>query len=272
MTATFASGCETAGVCGNGFLEPGEFCDDGNNLSDDRCPSNCLEDLSPELPVDEPDASMAESPADAGPTPTARVTINEFVFDHTSTDVSEYIELHGAPLKDYGNLTLLVIEGDGGTTAVGAIDRVIAVGSTNADGFFATSFMGNQLENDGAQTLLLVDGFTGSQGIDLDTNDDGELDLQPWTRIEDSVAVIDLNGGFTYAGAPVLPRDLPALDPGVATVGGASRVPDGADTNSAADWRRNDFGGSGLPCCTAALSPSSGEALNTPGAANTIQL
>jgi len=28
-------------VCGNGVLEPGEFCDDGNTASDDGCSSDC---------------------------------------------------------------------------------------------------------------------------------------------------------------------------------------------------------------------------------------
>lgn len=36
-------------------------------------------------------------------------------------------------------------------------------------------------------TLLLVKGFTGSALDDLDTNDDGTLDVQPWTEITDSV-------------------------------------------------------------------------------------
>jgi cysteine-rich repeat protein len=30
-----------AGTCGNGVLDPGEFCDDGNNKSGDGCPADC---------------------------------------------------------------------------------------------------------------------------------------------------------------------------------------------------------------------------------------
>jgi cysteine-rich repeat protein len=29
-------------ICGNGVIEPGEFCDDGNTISGDGCDSNCL--------------------------------------------------------------------------------------------------------------------------------------------------------------------------------------------------------------------------------------
>src|SRR5882724_659029 len=28
-------------LCGNGLLDPGETCDDGNRLDGDNCPSNC---------------------------------------------------------------------------------------------------------------------------------------------------------------------------------------------------------------------------------------
>ncbi|KAF1968900.1 zincin [Bimuria novae-zelandiae CBS 107.79] len=32
---------QCTGVCGNGILEPGEDCDDGNNVDGDACPANC---------------------------------------------------------------------------------------------------------------------------------------------------------------------------------------------------------------------------------------
>ena len=33
--------CESCAVCGNGIVEPGEWCDDGNVLPDDGCDENC---------------------------------------------------------------------------------------------------------------------------------------------------------------------------------------------------------------------------------------
>jgi hypothetical protein len=41
---------------------------------------------------------------------------------------------------------------------------------------------------------------------DLDTNDDGTLDVMPWTAILDTVAVRDLDAtDVTYAGTATLP-------------------------------------------------------------------
>ncbi|MEZ5975601.1 MAG: hypothetical protein R3E96_12390 [Planctomycetota bacterium] len=81
--------------------------------------------------------------------------------------------------------------------------------SINANGFFvaaeATFTLGvadvllpgaNDLnfENSDNVTHLLVTGFTGADGDDLDTNDDGILDTTPWASIVDSVAFIETPG------------------------------------------------------------------------------
>ncbi|MCG6875938.1 MAG: PEP-CTERM sorting domain-containing protein [Betaproteobacteria bacterium] len=50
--------------------------------------------------------------------------------------------------------------------------------------------------------------------------------------------------------------------------GGASRIPNGVDTDSASDWVRNDFDLAGIPGFIGTLT--NGEALNTPGALNTL--
>ncbi|MDH3194031.1 MAG: ExeM/NucH family extracellular endonuclease, partial [Acidimicrobiia bacterium] len=55
-------------------------------------------------------------------------------------------------------------------------------------------------------------------------------------------------------------------DGGSFTVGGASRIPNGTDTDAAADWVRNDFDGFGFPGFPG--SPALGEAENTPDALN----
>ena len=83
------------------------------------------------------------------PTP----TINEFSASTAGTDV-EYIEIHGAPNAGYSSYTLLEIEGDAGT-AVGTVDEVIALGTTDANGLQLFSLAANALEN-GTITLLLV--------------------------------------------------------------------------------------------------------------------
>src|SRR5690606_30091712 len=52
--------------------------------------------------------------------------------------------------------------------------------------------------------------------------------------------------------------------------GGASRIPDGVDTDTTSDWTRNDFDLAGIEGFTGTLV--AGEAVNTPGAPNALTL
>jgi predicted extracellular nuclease len=188
--------------------------------------------------------------------------INEFVFNHTGTDTNEYIEVFASAgdVPSAGGYTLLVLEGDG--TAAGVIDNVIAVGAPDASGFSTTPFLANAIEN-GTLTVLLVAGFGGATGNDLDTNNDGVLDATPWTTLVDSVAVSDGGADDRAYSATV----LTSANIGAGfTPGGASRVPNGTDTDSAADWRLNDFDLAGIPGFTGTLVPP--EVANTPNASN----
>jgi uncharacterized protein len=188
--------------------------------------------------------------------------INEFSASTAGDDV-EYVEVYGTPNTDYSAYTILEIEGDG--TGAGLVDEVIAIGTTDANGLWLGNLPANALEN-GTLTLLLVKSFTGALNNDLDTNNDGAFDVTPWESVVDGVAVND--GGasdITYA--------LPSLGPnydGLSSFapGGASRIPDGYDTNAATDWVRNDFDLAGIPGF--AGTPIVGEALNTPGALNQV--
>ena len=191
--------------------------------------------------------------------------INEFVADHVSTDNHEFIEIFGAPDTDYSALTIIQIEGDN-VSGQGNVDRVNIVGLTDANGFWTTGFMSSQIEN-GTVTLLLVDTFTGTVGLDLDTNNDGAFDVTPWTRIVDAIAINDGGGGdLTYTDI-YTNAVLTANYDGFSThPGGASRIPNGSNTFSASDWVRNDYDGAGLPGFVG--TPIGGEAFNTPGASN----
>lgn len=188
--------------------------------------------------------------------------INEFVFNHAGADNSEYVEVVGVAASGAGELTLLVVEGDG--PAAGTIDRVYGVGRPDSDGRWSTGFLNGELEN-GTQTLLLVEGFAGSIGDALDADADGAFDAEPWGALLDAVAVTDGDAADVTYTDVVLDA---AYDGGAFDVGGASRIPDGADTGSAADWVRNDFDGAGLPDFDAGAAP--GGAINTPGSANAL--
>lgn len=141
------------------------------------------------------------------------ILINEVSLNNESGDNGEeFFEL----ISDTGGaeamtgLTLLVIDGD--TTASGIIDKVMDVGSfsTGTNGLFlwrdsalvllpapdAATIVNVEdflpdIEN-GSATFLLVSGFTGAVGDDLDALNDGVLDaVLPWTSVVDAVAVKD---------------------------------------------------------------------------------
>lgn len=188
--------------------------------------------------------------------------INEFVFNHDGTDVNEYVEIKAAPGADLSSYRLVVLEGDNGSNR-GAVTAILTPGTANAAGYWVSNFL-TTLQN-GTQSLLLVRNPSGlTNGADLDTNDDGVLDSTPWAAIEDAVAINDGGAGdLTYAGAAVLGAGYDGLP---FVPGGASRLPEGADSDTAGDWVRNDFDRAGIPGITG--TPAAGEALNTPGAAN----
>lgn len=188
--------------------------------------------------------------------------INEFSANTVGTDV-EYVELLGTVGADLSAYRVLEIEGDGESN-IGAIDEVISF-ATPADGRALASLAANALEN-GTMSLLLVRDFTGALGGDVDADDDGELDAPFPGTVVDSVAVLDGAPGDIPYGGTVLDAGDGSF--GDVAPGGASRIPDGTDTDSPADWVRNDFDLAGIPGSTG--TPVVGEALNTPGAANAL--
>jgi len=188
--------------------------------------------------------------------------INEFSASTAGTDV-EFVEVYGEPNTDYLAYTILEIEGDSGAS-VGTIDEVIAVGTTDAAGIWLANLAANALEN-GTITLLLVKDFTGTLNTDLDMDNNGVFDAPPWSEIVDAVAVNDGGTGDVTYGTPTLGVSYDGL---TYAPGGASRIPDGFDTDAATDWVRNDFDLAGIPGYDG--SPEVGEARNTPGAPNEV--
>ncbi|MCB0143473.1 MAG: hypothetical protein KDE50_26495, partial [Caldilineaceae bacterium] len=129
--------------------------------------------------------------------------INEFSASTTGNPDVEYVEVYGNASTDYSAFTILEIEGD---STKGTIDRAFAVGTTDGSGFWTTSVGNLSIEN-GTLTLLLVEGFTGSVGNDIDANDDGAIDFMPWARIVDDVAVSDGDAGdLTYSAVVLGPN------------------------------------------------------------------
>lgn len=130
------------------------------------------------------------------------ISLSEFRIDQPgANDDDEYFEIAGIPGTDLSNLTLIVL-GDG-TGGSGVVEDVLNLNGQTipADGYFlgamstftlgTPDFVTNlNFENSDNVTFLLVQGFSGALGNDLDTNDDGVLDLMPWATIIDAVALI----------------------------------------------------------------------------------
>lgn len=152
----------------------------------------------------------------------AAVQLNEIFLNPPNTDNSqEFIELRSTldGVESLAGLTLLNLEGDatGGGTIEFALD--LSPFSTGTNGLFlwrdnvavispapapATvvnvadwPFIGD-LEN-GSQTFLIVAGYTGTQAQDLDPNDDGTLDIFPWTSVIDAIGFLENDPGVNRA-------------------------------------------------------------------------
>lgn len=142
--------------------------------------------------------------------PCLAISINEIRIDQPGADNDEYFELAGTSGTPLDTLTYLVI-GDNPVSGSGVIEAIVSLANQFIpdDGYFLAveSTFGTldtpfaaampdlttalNFENSDNVTHLLVEGFFGSMGEDLDTDDDGMLDLVPWTTIVDGVALLE---------------------------------------------------------------------------------
>ncbi|MDA0803040.1 MAG: hypothetical protein O2819_04705 [Planctomycetota bacterium] len=191
----------TAGACDQ--VHPGPYCSDAN-----CCTAVCSVDATccstgwDQACVDQAAISCggATTVCDQGD-----VFFNEIRIDQTGTDLDEYIEIGGAPGTALTGFTIIVIgDGAGGS---GVIERAfsLAAATIPEDGTLLIGNTGmvlgtpdvssgvasNWLENSDNLTFFLVTGSTAVVLTDLDTNDDGVLDIIPWTAIVDEVAMIE---------------------------------------------------------------------------------
>ncbi|MEQ9454090.1 MAG: hypothetical protein RLN76_05790 [Phycisphaeraceae bacterium] len=146
------------------------------------------------------------------------VVLNEVRHDDPGSDTEEYVELFGTPGASLDGLTFVVIGDDSSDSKSGIIESVVSLdGQTlGANGLFliAIGDLAQEtgfdpyiasgpvdlttddlvLENGDNVTYLLVSGFTGALGDDLDAVDEltePTLDLKPWSSILDAVSLFD---------------------------------------------------------------------------------
>ncbi|MEM8558125.1 MAG: lamin tail domain-containing protein [Bacteroidota bacterium] len=146
------------------------------------------------------------------------VLINEVRIDQPNADDDEYVEfvnLTASPFSLDGYSYLVIGDGAGGSGVVESITTFGASDVVPANGVFLVAEDGDTFgavadliatlgfENSDNVTHLLVNGFTGASQDDLDTDDDGTLDVTPWMFVLDAVALIETvgSGDLTYAGA-----------------------------------------------------------------------
>ncbi len=130
--------------------------------------------------------------------------LNEIRIDQPGDDADEFVELRGLP-QSLDGLWIVSI-GDDDQDDSGVVETALdltgaSIGAnphfliaedsfTLGQANWSAGADGLNLENEDNITLLVVDNFTGSIGDDLDTDDDGVLDLLPWSQVIDSIAVL----------------------------------------------------------------------------------
>lgn len=145
------------------------------------------------------------------------IAINEIRTDNIDIDTEEYLEIYGATAGYSLDRVWLIVLGDGTNDSTGFVERAydltgrtavgkfFLVGNDNMTGATPDLTVGtNIFENNDSLTFLLVTDFTGARNDDLDTDNDGTLDVMPWASIIDAVSLLDTDsppesGGFGYA-------------------------------------------------------------------------
>jgi hypothetical protein len=130
----------------------------------------------------------------------------------TRTGVVEWL-YHFAATDVIGKNGFLVLHNPGDAIS-GAFPFTVTPGATNLPWPLPVSGLAadTQIESPDNQTYLLVTGYSGTDtfvtrapnagagGQDLDTNDDGTLEVTPWTSIVDNVVLKETNGSTPLAG------------------------------------------------------------------------
>ncbi|MFO0963623.1 MAG: hypothetical protein U0625_12075 [Phycisphaerales bacterium] len=165
--------------------------------------------------------------------------LTEIRVDQSGADNDEYFEVCGSAGASLAGWWFIAL-GDSASDPAGVVEMAVDLSahSLGSNGYFVgheatfgnTSFAGQTLsiaaggahatigtgdslnfENADTVTYLLVRGFTGTVGMDLDAGNDGTLDALPWLELADAVAFVrTASTDPVYASAQVGPIDLTA--------------------------------------------------------------
>lgn len=220
----FSPGRRNTGATFSGCTIPPDQDNDGIPDATDNCPTtpnpnqaDCDGDHIGDVCETDPDVNNNGVPDNCE----TSIKINEVRIDMPGTDCNEYIEIKGTPGASLSGMHILVI-GDGTAAQLsGVIENVISLQGTSipVDGRYLIaesnfsipggtidlllndasadcSGQGLNLENSDNLTILLVTGNTGTLNQDLDADNNGTLDVLPWTAILDAVGMVN------YTSAP----------------------------------------------------------------------
>ena len=207
--------------------------------------------------------------------------LNEIFVDAPGVDDNrEFIEIIAPPLQSLTNVWLLEIEGSGANS--GTVDNAQDLSGlqTGANGllllgedyptlgapwdFDPATTLGDltnvPLEN-GSITFLLVEGFTGSTGDDLDADNDGVLDTEPWKIIWDGIGWLESTVDHVYTSAVIQQGGLPDA---------VTRIPGDFQAIDEQAWYSGEITGSGTSVTYGGQQSDNAplDAVITPGVAN----
>ena len=131
------------------------------------------------------------------------LVISEIRIDQSSNDIDEFFELRGDPNDTLDGISYIVL-GDGSSGDSGYVEALVDLSGNTipSSGYFVVAedtftlgvadlYANLNFENSDNVTHMIVSGFTGDIGTDVDTDDDGVMDVFPWTEIIHSVSVLE---------------------------------------------------------------------------------
>jgi hypothetical protein len=134
------------------------------------------------------------------------VRLNEIRIDEPGPDRHEFFELSGTPGESLDGISYLVLGDDPrGGLGSGVVETCISLDGRHLDqnGLLVVGDLVRRFENTDNVTHMLVRGFVGTLGEDLDHDDDGVLDSMPFAEIVYRLALIstdpDLAGDRIYS-------------------------------------------------------------------------
>jgi hypothetical protein len=154
------------------------------------------------------DALLAGILLIAGGPAAAQPTINEIRISQPAPLQDFFFELQGIPGTSLNGHTYVVLGSNGVASHNGVVENAVSLEglSIPTDGHFLAAHseyaLGGSIDlqtalsflSDGNKTHLLVMGFGGSVGDDLDSDDDGVVDGSPWTSVISCVSLLDTSG------------------------------------------------------------------------------